>query len=236
MNFDIVIKDLKLLVGEKLESIRPGADIVVDDVNFEQERVTVMTASGKRQSRSFSELRYIWQKLHEQTAVHVDEALHGSGTSRNQPETIMANLPYIEWFKFDNKKHIALVGKNTHLLGTKKQMDELSAEMLREKLRGNNFDDLIAVIITDDLAKTTRLYENLTGIKAVLLCPGTYIFKQPSKSLMITATEKNDNDIPVGTYIVINKPAGYDFTRQAEINGTEFCIKSLEGLNFMIKL
>ena len=222
MNFDTVINDLKLLVGQKIESIRPGADIVVVDVNTEQERVTVVTASGKKQSRPFNELHFIWQKLHERAAVHVDEALHGSGTSRNQPETLMANLPYIEWFKFNNKKHIALVGNNTHSLGTKKQMNELSAEALREKLRGNNFDDLVAVIITDDLAKITRLYESMTGIEAILLCPGAYIFKQPSKSLMITSVEHTDNKIPIGTYTVINKPVGYDFTSQTRINGTEF--------------
>lgn len=223
-------------MGEKIESIRPGADIIISDVNTEQERVTVITASGKRQSRPFSELRFIWQKLHEQAAVHVDEALHGSGTSRNQPETLMANLPYIEWFKFNNKKHIALVGSNTHAIGTKKQMDELSAELIREKLRGNNFDDLATMVITDDLAKTTRLYESMTGIHAKLVCPGVYLFKQPTRSIMITSGELSGSEIPIGTYTVINKPAGYTFARQVEINGVEFCFKSLYGLNLIIKL
>ncbi|RNC62888.1 MAG: hypothetical protein AWM53_01814 [Candidatus Dichloromethanomonas elyunquensis] len=236
MNFNIVIEDLKLLVGQKLESIRPGADIIVDDVNADQERVTIITASGKRQSRPLSELRYIWQRLHEQAAVHVDEALHGSGTSRNQPETLMANLPYIEWFKYNNKKHIALTGNNTHPLGTKKQMDEPSAEILRDKLRGNNFDDLVSVIVTDDLSKATRLYEGMTGIVANLICPGAYIFRQLTKSVLFTSVELTGADIPVGTYAVINKPTGYNFTRQAEVNGVEFCVKSLYGLNLMIKL
>ncbi len=236
MNFDIVVKDLKLLVGQKLESIRPGADIIIYDVNVNQERVTIITASGKRQSRPFSELRYIWQKLHEQAAVHVDEALHGSGTSRNQPETLLANLPYIEWFKYNNKKHIALVGNNTHPLGTKKQMDEPSAEILRERLRGNNLDDLVSVVITDDLSKATRLYESMTGIAANLICPGAYIFKQPTKSVLFISVELTGTEIPAGTYTVINKPTGYNFTRQAVVNGVEFCVKSLYGLNLIIKL
>jgi hypothetical protein len=237
LNFDVVISDLKLLVGQKLESIRPGANIVVADVNAGQERVTVVTASGKRQSRPFSELRFIWQKLHEQAAVHVDEALHGSGTSRNQPETLMANLPYIEWFKYNNKKHIAFVGSNTHPAGTKKQMDELSAEVIREKLRGKSFDDLVTMVITDDLAKTTRLYESMTGIQAELVCSGAYIFKQSSKSVMITSSELIGNDeISPGTYTVMEKPAGYTFKRQVEINGVEFCLKSIHGMNLIIKL
>jgi len=66
------------------------------------------------------------------SAVHVDEVLHGSGTSRNQPETILANLPYVEWLKLDNKKHIAFVGKNTHLYGTLKQMDSIPASNLNQ--------------------------------------------------------------------------------------------------------
>lgn len=236
MNFHTVVKDLKLLVGQRLESIRPGADIFVDDVNVNQERVTIITASGKRRSRPFSELRYIWQKLHEQAAVHVDEALHGSGTSRNQPETLMVNLPYIEWFKYKNKKHLALVGNNTHPLGTKKQMDELSAEILRERLRGNNFDDLVSVIVTDDLSKAAHLYENMTGLVANLICPGAYIFKQSTKSVLFCSVELTGESIPVGTYTVINKPIGYNFTQEVEVNRVGFCVKSLYGLNLMIKL
>lgn len=236
MNFDIVIEDLKLLTGQKLESIRPGADIFIDDVNEKLGRITVITTSGKKQSRPLSELINIWQKLHEQAAVHVDEVLHGSGTSRNQPETLMANLPYIEWFKFNNKKHIALTGKNTHPRGTKKQMDELSAELLREIMRKNDYDDLASVIISTDLSKATRLYESMTGITAQSVCIGVYIFKHHKKTVLFISAGIVSPDISPGTYAVINKPAGFNLVRQVEVNDIGFCVKNIYGLGVMIRL
>ena len=236
MTFEKLVQDLQSLTGQKLESIRPGADIILNEVNASQERIFVTSSSGVTKSRPLSELKIIWGKLHEQPAVHVDEALHGSGTSRNQPETIMANLAYIEWFKFNNKKHIAFVGKNTHSHGSKRQMDENNAELLREKLRGNTFDTLSMMIITNEIASVVQLYGNMTGITPVLLCPGVYIFNLSGKTIAFVSTDNVKNIIPEGTYSVINKPAGFSFSRQVQINEDWFCVKSINGLNMLIKL
>ncbi len=236
MIFESVIEDLKHLVGKRLESIKPGADIIIEEVNAHSGRIIVTSASGTTKSRPLNELKTIWQKLQEQPAVHVDEALHGSGTSRNQPETIMANLAYIEWFKYNNKKHIAYIGKHTHQFGTKKQMGEFEAEQIREKLRGNTFDNLATLIVTQDISRTVHLYETMTGITPAIVCPGVYLFNLLGKAVAFAATSEIGQHAPVGTYAIINKPAGFDVPRQININGVWFCVKSIDGLNLMIRL
>jgi len=56
--------------------------------------------------------------------IHVDALLRGSGSSRNQPETILASMPDVEYLMKDKKKHVVWVGENTHKLGTLKEQEE----------------------------------------------------------------------------------------------------------------
>ena len=111
----------------EFSAIRPGATITVLDVDTEKGCLLLKTKQGQTRSRPLSELQTIWNELNQKPAVHVEGVLHVSGTSRNQPETILANLPYIEWLKLNNKKHIAFVGKNTHPFETLKQMSPLDS-------------------------------------------------------------------------------------------------------------
>ena len=236
MTFESVVDDLQKLLGKRLESIKPGSDIIINDLNLQSGRINITSASGVTKSRPLSELKLIWQKLQEQPAVHVDEALHGSGTSRNQPETIMANLAYIEWFKFNNKKHIAYTGKYTHTFGTKKQMGEADAEHLREKLRGHTFDNLAILVVTQDISRVVHLYGTMTGIIPAIVCPGVYLFNLSGKTVAFASMSEIGQQIPEGTYAVINKPAGFDMPRQVCINDVWFCQKSIDGLDLMVKL
>ena len=135
MTFSDVISDIKKMIGIELHSVRPGAEITIQEVDEERDCLILRSTQGQLRSRPLSELRSIWSEMMKSPAVHVDGVLHGSGTSRNQPETILANLPYVEWLKVNNKKHIAYVGRNTHAYGTLKKMDaikELTADMLKK--------------------------------------------------------------------------------------------------------
>ena len=122
MDFSTLIDDIEKLEGKELQSIAKGSEIIVDNVDREAESIALHTVSGRPGRRSFSEIKRLWDALKRRTAVHVDSALGGSGSSRNQPETILANLPYIEWLKLDGKKHIVYVGHDSHEAGTLKEM------------------------------------------------------------------------------------------------------------------
>lgn len=172
-----VITDIKKLIGLELQSIRPGAKLTIQEVDDAKGYLTLKTAQGQYRTRPISELQTIWDELIRTSVVHVEGVLHGSGTSRNQPETILANLPYIEWLKINNKKHIAFVGKGTHAYGTLKRMDPMAAATLKEKpavyTNGNRVQ---MVIVLPKLQNAiSQLQSNIIG-KIVAVEPGIYSF------------------------------------------------------------
>lgn len=122
-SFDDIISDIKdNLLGKTLQSISGRATpFKIIEVNDEK-RSLYIDMNGKQKSRPYDELERIWQEMRSKPAVHVESFLGGSGSSRNQPETILANLPYVEWLLVDGKKHIAYVDEDTHEPGTIKQM------------------------------------------------------------------------------------------------------------------
>ena len=114
-SFDEVMLDINNnLIGVMLNSISGRATpFKITEVNFER-RNFYIDLNGKQKSRPFDELERIWQEMRSKPAVHVESFLGGSGSSRNQPETILANLPYVEWLLISGKKHISYFDEETH--------------------------------------------------------------------------------------------------------------------------
>ena len=201
MTFNDVLNDIKKLIGLRLSSIRPGAEITILTIDEEQDNLILITASGTKRSRPLRELRTIWDLLMQKSVVHVDEALHGSGTSRNQPETILANLPYVEWLKVNGKKNLAFVNNPTHPFGTLKEMDVFRAEELVTKLHNQSLDNAPkGLIVTGNVADLIS--------SMIRRCPGTTQTIQNGLYSFITANDSfligNDSiGIPRGTYLII---------------------------------
>ena len=149
----------------------------------------IKTKQGQTRSRPLSELQTIWNELNQKPAVHVEGILHGSGTSRNQPETILANLPYIEWLKLNNKKHIAFVGKNTHPFGTLKQMSPLdSVGISTLDSKGTNAIKVKTVIVTDNVLDTiSTLQGNLAGTVSTVE-KGVYTFENEALEALVMSS------------------------------------------------
>ena len=125
--FEDVIRDIgDHLLNLPLQSIS-GRSIPFRVVNLDSARRSYflqLEGSAKVKSRPYDELERIWQEMTSKPAVHVESFLGGSGSMRSQPETVLANLPYVEWLQIDGKKHIAYIDENTHEFGTLKQMDD----------------------------------------------------------------------------------------------------------------
>ena len=107
--FDTFMADIGLMTGKRLESLRPGAELDLLEVSAAAKQVIVRGVDGKTVRRTFKEFEQIWSALAKSGMVHVDTVLKGSGSRRNQPETIVASLPYIEWGKVERRKHLFLV-------------------------------------------------------------------------------------------------------------------------------
>ncbi|UXA00504.1 DUF262 domain-containing protein [Vibrio splendidus] len=130
MQFKDVLFDLEKLIGKQLQSVNPKtAPIFLTRFDIESKKYFISSNPNEEgNARYFSELESIWSELTHKGFCSVDQALFGSGTSRNQPETLFANLPYIQYFRFKGKKHIFLRGTHVHELGTLSEVigDELS--------------------------------------------------------------------------------------------------------------
>ncbi|MCG7546405.1 DUF262 domain-containing protein [Pseudoalteromonas sp. Of7M-16] len=136
MHFNDVISDIEKLIGKQLQSINPNtAPIYLTKVDKKARRYYISSNANKQgNARSFRELEDIWQDLLFKGFSNVDQALYGGGSSRNQPETVFANLPHIEHFKYKKKKHLLLCNEKTHEIGTLREVEGAEFRALRRKI------------------------------------------------------------------------------------------------------
>lgn len=123
--FQDVLKDIEEnLIGKKLRSISGNAELFsISGIDYANSNV-VLTVQGKRKTWTFERLEKVWNEMYYRPAANVEIVFGGSGSSRNQVETIYASMAYVEWLYVNHKKCIAYVGERTHEYGTLKHMDE----------------------------------------------------------------------------------------------------------------
>ncbi|WP_281628994.1 DUF262 domain-containing protein [Vibrio sp. St2] len=159
MQFNDVLSDIESLVGKKLQSINPKTPpIFVTKVDRKQKKYFVSPDPDKvGTARFFWELEDILSELNYKGFTNVDQALFGSGSSRNQPETVFANLPYVKHFKYKKRKHILLCSEKTHELGTLLEVSQSDYRVLRKKI--DNYYNLSNL---DLLQEQKNLLDELT--------------------------------------------------------------------------
>lgn len=236
MTFKDLINDIKKLVGLTLNSIRPGADLIVLEVNTQEKRLILKPQNGRIKTRPLSEIEIIWQQLCQKPAIHVDEVLHGSGSSRNQPETIIANLPYIEWFRYNRKKHLKLLSNPSHPYGTLKQMEEVDAEITRQMLtKLNIYTPISTVIITNEVAEACQSIEQITGLRVTAEHSGVYSFNNEYTEILVVARNNVDSTIFPGSYTVVNSNSIPLKSIPLSIKSQTFYAVTNAGMQLMIK-
>ncbi|MFH0270562.1 DUF262 domain-containing protein [Vibrio jasicida] len=143
MKFEDVLDYLEQMKGLSLQPINDSNEsLIILEVDRENNRYTVdKTKTTRKRSRPFSELKKILDVLNQKSFTSVEQALGGAGSSRHQPETIFANLPCVEHFKYDKKKHLYLRDSDTHNIGTLKEMSAPEARELKKRIdRYRDFD------------------------------------------------------------------------------------------------
>ncbi|EKO3407994.1 DUF262 domain-containing protein [Vibrio fluvialis] len=143
MKFEDVLGYLDQMVGLKLQPINASNEaLVILEVDRENKRYTVdKTENTRKRTRPFAELQKILSALNQKSFTSVDQALGGAGSSRNQPETVFANFPCVEHFKYEKKKHLYLRDSNTHQIGTLKELSVAESRELKKRIdRYRDFD------------------------------------------------------------------------------------------------
>jgi hypothetical protein len=236
MNFSDVLSDIEKLKNKKLPSIRKGAEITIEEVDRTNDRLLLTTVGGKKRSRPLSEIRTLWERLCASAALHVDSALGGSGSSRNQPETILANLPYIEWLSYEGKKHLTLMGRDTHVLGTLRQMDGEEAERVKKRLReGIGTTSLSTIIVVaSDVKEAAANLENITGLKVESIESGVYKRDHSGSRIFIVAQSSLQSLVEPGTYAVISGTSIPQNSRPIRLGGHTLYPVIKGGMNIMV--
>ena len=233
MTFDDVINDISKLIGMELQSIRPGAEIVIQEVDEARECLILRTAQDQYRSRPLGELKLIWGEMMKLPAVHVDGVLHGSGTSRNQPETILANLPYVEWLKLNNKKHIAYVGQNTHPYGTLKQMDSFKiAEISQKMMLSSTSGSVKMVAVSPDVSSLSSYLQQVLHGVVSSMGEGVYSYRNKNVDIMIVSSLKTN--IPEGSYSIIDTEAVPGLP-VVHLQGDEYYLMNTKNLKALLR-
>lgn len=234
MKFGDVLIDIQRLEGVRLESIKRGSGLIITAVDLNEKRISLKNKNGAESSRPFDELEEIWQALNNAPAIHVDSVLRGSGTSRNQPETIYANLPYVEWLKVEGKKHIALVQERSHEYGTTREMDQVRRQELLAAMSGSELDWVPgSVLVTGDAAAVCRDFESLTGAKVVCCGAGLYRTSGSDSGTLIVLDSGVEAGPEPGAYIaagVKQLPKGKEY----EIGGTRYVLTEKAGVKILV--
>ena len=113
-----ILKDIEAnLIGKELKGISGSAAIFkITEIDYSN-KTLILDVQGTRKTWTFERMSKVWNELYYRPAANVEVVFSGSGSSRNQVETIYASLPYIQWLLIEGKKHIAYVVKETHPYG-----------------------------------------------------------------------------------------------------------------------
>lgn len=127
--FQDILRDIQeKLIGKTLRGISGNASsFIVTEVDY-QNNYIVLDVQGKRKTWSFERMNRVWNEMYYRPAANVEVVFGGSGSSRNQVETIYASLGYVEWLYIKGKKCVAYVGEDCHPYGELKHMDKEKEE------------------------------------------------------------------------------------------------------------
>ncbi|MGR5460208.1 hypothetical protein [Vibrio sp. PNB22_1_1] len=114
-----IIPYMKGYVGLTLKSLSGRSDISISAVD--ELGITMTCSDGQTFFESHRRPKIAFRKLLDEQVIHVDAALENSGTRRNVPETLIANLPFVEYGKINNRQHLFFRDTHSHPLGTIKR-------------------------------------------------------------------------------------------------------------------
>lgn len=230
MTFDKIVPDIRRLIGRKLQSIRKGASITIEEINPAEDRIRIRGQTGSA-SRRLDELKRIWTALRKEPAVHVDSLLGGSGSSRNQPETVLANLPYVEWLRLNGRKHLVFVGEASHELGTLKEMDPIRADEVRSGLLNRAQEKKSRLfVVTQDPGGATQSLRSAIGQEPVVV-DGEYRFVLSQSVLSVVMSQ----ELSPGIYPVLEVSVDVRTLPNVTVSGRNWRVLGLPGGSALIR-
>ena len=233
MTFEDLLNDVEKLIGLRLNSIRPGADIIIESIDRKNGSLCLKNAQGNLRKRNLDELKNLWKELRKNKIVHVDGFLHGSGSSRNQPETILANLPYIEWLKYNGKKHLAYIEKCTHEYGSLQKMnaiDQIGFCELISKIQKKSQNFSYAVV-TDDVKRCIECFNPNLMYELNAIEQGMYALSMLDNEILFVSANKCK--LPNGVYPILHTYKEIGSFVAFDLCGTNFYLETFDKIKVL---
>ena len=228
MNFKTLLDDIKKLINLPLKAITPStADIILLSIDDESNKYTVKnTDTGREIKRNIKELEDIFYKLKKDGYCNVEQVLQGSNTSRHQPETIFANLPYIYFFKFERRKHLIFIEVKTHNWGEIQELPRVDQTKVRKALSSNKLfnKNLLASELQDSINALKKEIHNL-NIKEPGFLADTKIRE------ILSELENINNSVQETTVSFINKTYEISDNTSELIKSDSFDMSDLVNLS-----
>ena len=114
-----IIPLFKQYIGIELQSLSGRSNITINNVT--ENGFSITCSDGQFFNEPHNRTKRAFQKLLLDGVIHVDAALENSGSRRNIPETILANLPFVEYGKINNRQHLFFTSIHSHNIGTLQQ-------------------------------------------------------------------------------------------------------------------
>jgi hypothetical protein len=200
VNFDLLLDEMDMLCGKELKPLGRAAPIELLEIDRDENQVRLSVWGRGETTRSLDELRGLWRELKRLPAVHVDTVLAGSGSSRNQPETLLANLPFIEYLVVDKRKHISLVNGRTHPAGTIRKMDDVAIEICKQALRDAKPQRLRVVVVVEAVGPAAQDLALTFGCETEPQGDGYRLSLRDFDLDVVPTTAQ----LPTGTYLVLS--------------------------------
>lgn len=165
MTFEQLLSDIRMMIGIELKAINPHTpSITLISLDSNTNKYIVKSNdTGKEFTRNIKELRYIYDELKKNRYCNVEQVLQGANTSRHHPETIFANLPYLQFFRFENRKHLIMVENQVHKLGEIKELALKDQKWVRSSIIANKSFNITETALKMSIIqnKLNREIENL---------------------------------------------------------------------------
>jgi hypothetical protein len=221
MTLEDAVAQWSALRGQKLSSIRKGADITIVEVDRLGRRVIVEGVGG-RKSRPFGELERVLAEMRKAEPVHVDSVLGGSGSSRNQPETLIANLPNVEWLTISRKKHLILRANPTHASGSLREVDSVDAAEIRAGMGKARARPALEIVLpVTDVGRVTQVLDALLGENAIPEEQGIYLYRIGPLEVRVVRDSLVDETIRRGAIVRTRGLSRLSDTETAQIAGQD---------------
>ncbi|ELQ9309739.1 DUF262 domain-containing protein [Serratia marcescens] len=124
MKFEEIISIFNELANVPLQPIDDKEiNLTITDIDSKKKKLYIRTSNNKRLSaRTFKELETTFNEIIKTNYLNINQIAYSSDIVKLQMAILFSNLPFIEFFHYENSLYLVLRGKKTHQPGVVREL------------------------------------------------------------------------------------------------------------------